>query len=192
LRARTHARTPALWHLPPDTGDFTGRADYVRDVARLLTSSRQVSGTVVPIAAISGKPGIGKTTLAVHVAHRVRDDFPDGQMYSTLRGAEAQAADPADVLAGFLRELDVDGGDVPQGLDERARMYRTRLAGRRILVVLDNAMDEAQVRPLLPGSAGCAVLVTSRTRLAGLAGALVSAGRDAARASHRDACHYHR
>ena len=79
-------------------------------------------------------------------------------------------ADPADVLAGFLRELGVDGGDIPEGIDERARMYRAQLAGQRVLVVLDDAADESQVRPLLPGSAGCAVLVTSRSRLSALAG----------------------
>lgn len=116
------------------------------------------------------KPGIGKTTLAIHVAHKLRDEFPDGQMYANLRGGEVKAADPASVLAGFLRELDVDGRDIPEDLDERARMYRTLLAGQRVLLVLDNAVDENQVRPLLPGGVGCAVLLTSRSRLAGLAG----------------------
>lgn len=159
-------RQPML-HLPPDTDDFAGRADQVRELAGFLSAPR----TTIPVTVISGKPGVGKTTLAIHVAHKVRDEFPDGQMYANLRGGDATAADPAGVLAGFLRELEVDGNDIPEGLDERSRMYRTLLAGRRVLVVLDNAVDESHVRPLLPGGPGCAVLLTSRARLAGLAGA---------------------
>jgi tetratricopeptide (TPR) repeat protein len=124
----------------------------------------------LPIVCVSGQGGAGKTALAIHVAHQVGGDFPDGQLYVNLRGADASAQDPADVLAGFLRELGVDGDDIPEGIDERARMYRALLAGQCILVVLDDAADEAQVRPLLPGSAGCAVLVTSRSRLSALAG----------------------
>src|SRR4029450_13637306 len=92
------------------------------------------------------------------------------QLYANLRGAQAHALDPAEVLASFLRELGVDSAVVPEHLDERARMFRARLAGRRVLVVLDNASSEAQVRPMQPGSPGCAVLVTSRTRMAALAG----------------------
>lgn len=168
---RTGSRPRALRHLPRDIDDFTGRAGQVRDITALLADRLLRSSTAVPIAAISGKPGIGKTTLAIHVAHTVRDQFPDGQIYCNLHGAEAQDADPAEVLAGFLRDLDVDCQDIPTGLDERARMYRTRLAGQRILVVLDNAANESQVRPLLPGDTACAVLATSRSRLAGLAGA---------------------
>jgi tetratricopeptide (TPR) repeat protein len=160
-----------LLHLPPDTRDFTGRAEQVDEVARLITAAATSSGTALPIVCLSGQPGIGKTTLAIHVAHRVGGVFPDGQLYTDLRGADARGHEPADVLAGFLRDLGVDGPDIPEGLDERARMYRAQLAGRRILVVLDNAADEAQVRPLLPGSPGCAVLVTSTSRLAALAGA---------------------
>ena len=120
------------------------------------------------ISAIAGKAGVGKTALAVRVAHRLRPRFPDGQLYVNLRGAEAQALDPAEVLAGFLRALGVEGAVIPEGLEERVRLYRSRLADRRVLVVLDNAASEAQVRPLLPGSHGCAVLVTSRARLGGL------------------------
>jgi len=115
---------------------------------------------------LSGQAGIGKTTLAIHVAHRVGGEFPDGQLYANLRGADARGQDPAEVLAGFLRELGIGGTDIPEGLDERARMYRAQLAGRWMLVVLDNAANEAQVRPLPPGSAGCAVLITSTSRLA--------------------------
>jgi hypothetical protein len=160
----------ALLHLPADINDFTGRYEQADKVSRLVTAEGGRSHTAVPITVISGKPGIGKTALALHVAHKVSDQFPDGQMYANLRGAEADAQDPAEVLAGFLRELGVDGSDIPERVDDRARMYRARLADRRVLVVLDNAVDEAQVRPLLPGAAGCAVLVTSRSRMAALAG----------------------
>jgi len=160
----------ALLQLPPDIGDFTGRAEQVDQVARLIAAAAGSSQKALPIICLSGQPGVGKTTLAVHVAHKIGDEFPDGQLYTDLHGADARAQDPADVLAGFLRELGVDGADIPEGIDERARMYRARLAGQRVLVMLDNATDEAQVRPLLPGSSGCAVLVTGRSRMAALAG----------------------
>ena len=160
----------ALLHLPPDTRDFTGRAEQVSEVTRLIAAAA-AWGTALPIVCLSGQAGVGKTTLAIHVAHRVGGEFPDGQLYANLRGSDARGQDPAEALAGFLRELGVDGTDIPEGLDERARMYRANLAGQRMLVVLDNAADEAQVRPLLPGSLGCAVLVTSTSRLAALAGA---------------------
>ena len=161
----------ALLHLPPDIRDFTGRAEQVGEVTRLIAAAAASSGTALPIVCLSGQAGVGKTTLAIHVAHRISGEFPDGQLYTNLRGTDARGQDPADVLAGFLRELGVDGTDIPEGLDERARMYRAQLAGRRMLVMLDNAADEAQVRPLLPGSPGCAVLVTSTSRMAALAGA---------------------
>ena len=161
----------ALLHLPADINDFTGRHEQADKVSRLVTAEGGRSNAAVPITVISGKAGIGKTALALHVAHKIGDQFPDGQMYANLRGAEVDAQDPAEVLAGFLRELGVDGTDIPERVDDRARMYRARLADRRVLVVLDNAVDEAQVRPLLPGTAGCAVLVTSRSRMAALAGA---------------------
>ena len=160
-----------LLHLPPDIRDFTGRGDQVAQVCRLITGTALSDQTAPPIVCLSGQGGTGKTALAVHVAHRVGGDFPDGQLYTSLRRADSSPLDPAEVLAGFLRELGIDGADIPEGIDERARMYRAQLAGSRILVVLDDASDEAQVRPLLPGSAGCAVLVTSRPQLAALAGA---------------------
>jgi DNA-binding SARP family transcriptional activator/tetratricopeptide (TPR) repeat protein len=151
--------------LPPDIEDFTGRQAAVAQVRRLLDTER---ATAIVISAIAGKAGVGKTALAVHVAHRLRPHFPDGQLYVNLRGAEDQALDPAEVLAGFLRAIGVEGGVIAEGLEERVRQYRSRLAGRRSLVVLDNAASEAQVRPLLPASHGCAALVTSRAHLGGL------------------------
>jgi DNA-binding SARP family transcriptional activator/tetratricopeptide (TPR) repeat protein len=151
--------------LPPDIDDFTGRQAAVAQVQRLLERER---ATAIVISAIAGKAGVGKTALAVRVAHRLRPRFPDGQLYVNLRGAEAQVLDPAEVLAGFLRALGIEGARIPEGLEERVRQYRSRLADRRVLVMLDDAASEAQVRPLLPGSQGCAALVTSRARLSGL------------------------
>ena len=151
--------------LPPDIDDFTGRQAAIAHVQELLEREQ---ATAIVISAIAGKAGVGKTALAVRVAHRLRPRFADGQLYVNLRGIEAQALDPADVLAGFLRALGVEGAVIPDGLEERVRLYRSQLADRRALVLLDNAASEAQVRPLFPASPGCAVLVTSRARLSGL------------------------
>ena len=136
-----------------------------------LLSGTGASGDpgAVRIAVVAGAGGLGKTSLAVHAAHRVRRRFPDGQLYVDLLGATAAPLLPADVLARFLRDLGVDGRDIPVDEDERAARYRTTLARRRMLVVLDNARDAAQVRPLLPGSASSAVLVTTRSRMPDLA-----------------------
>ena len=123
----------------------------------------------VRIAVVAGAGGLGKTSLAVHAAHRVRRRFPDGQLYVDLLGATANPLPAGDVLARFLRDLGVDGRDIPVDEDERAARYRTTLARRRMLVVLDNARDAAQVRPLLPGTASSAVLVTTRSRMPDLA-----------------------
>ena len=118
----------------------------------------------VRIAVVAGTAGFGKTVLAVRTAHQVRDLFPDGQLYVALSGASAGPAAPGEVLARLLRDLGVDGDKIPVGDEERAALYRTRLTGRRVLILLDDAKDVAQVRPLLPGSASCAVLVTTRNR----------------------------
>jgi DNA-binding SARP family transcriptional activator/tetratricopeptide (TPR) repeat protein len=156
--------------LPADIGDFTGRETHVTHLCKMLIQGDAASGPgAVRIAVVAGAAGLGKTTLAVHAAHQVRAHFPDGQLYVDLSGASSQPAAPGEVLARFLRDLGVDGDKVPARDDERAALYRTRLTGRRVLVVLDNAKDAAQVRPLLPGSASCAVLVTTRTRTADLA-----------------------
>ena len=154
--------------LPPDIEDFTGR-ELALERLHARVKGRRRGSTAVVITATVGKAGVGKTTLAVHAAHQLRSVFPDGQLYVNLRGVEAQALDPAGVLGGFLRALGVDGRLIPDAVDERVRLYRSLMADRRALVLLDNAADEAQVRPLLPGGAGDVVLITSRARLAGLA-----------------------
>jgi DNA-binding SARP family transcriptional activator/predicted negative regulator of RcsB-dependent stress response len=162
---RQPASPPRPCQLPPDIDDFTGRQAAVAQVQRLLERKQ---ATAIVISAIAGKAGVGKTALAVRVAHRLRPRFPDGQLYVNLRGAEAQALDPAEVLAGFLRALGIDGRAIPERLHERVSLYRSVLGDRCVLVVLDNAADEAQVRPLLPAGGGCAALVTSRPSLGGL------------------------
>ena len=123
------------------------------------------------ISAIDGLAGIGKTALAVHFAHRVAAGFPDGQLFVNLRGFDPDQppAAPGDVLAGFVRALGADSSQAPADLDELAAMYRSLLNGRRVLVVLDNAASAGQVRPLLPGTASCLAIVTSRNTLSGLA-----------------------
>ncbi|MGH3245334.1 MAG: AfsR/SARP family transcriptional regulator [Trebonia sp.] len=156
--------------LPADIGDFTGRRTHVEHLCALLLGGNVASGPgAVRIAVVNGAGGLGKTTLAVHAAHQVRSQFPDGQLYVDLLGASPQSAAPGEVLARFLRDLGIEGDRVPVRDDERAALYRTTLTGRRVLILLDNAKDAAQVRPLLPGSSSCAVLVTTRNRTSDLA-----------------------
>ncbi|MEU5712978.1 MULTISPECIES: AfsR/SARP family transcriptional regulator, partial [Streptomyces] len=155
--------------LPADLPGFTGRDEALRQAATLAASR----DGALRVLAIDGMPGIGKTTLAVHFAHRVARDFPDGQLYADLRGfaPDGEPVEPGDVLAGFLDALGVAQHRVPASPEMRSALYRSVLAGRRVLVVLDNAWDTNQVRPLLPGTPECMVVVTSRGRLTGLASA---------------------
>ena len=161
---------PSPEQLPADVADFTGRDEQVKHLCNLLAGPGASSDPgAVRIAVVAGAGGLGKTSLAVHAAHRVRRKFPDGQLYVDLLGATSNPVPAGDVLARFLRDLGVDGRDIGVDEAERAARYRTTLARRRMLVVLDNARDAAQVRPLLPGTASSAVLVTTRSRMPDLA-----------------------
>ncbi|GAA3849193.1 hypothetical protein GCM10022243_13970 [Saccharothrix violaceirubra] len=162
---RTQHQVPA--QLPPDIADFTGRTDHLATLEALLRPDPDRSSAAA--AVISGMAGVGKTALAVHAGHRLRAGFPDGQCYLDLRGTSAPVR-PHDALAKLLTGLGVPARDVPSDVDERVRLYRSRLADRRVLVVLDNAVGEQQIRPLLPGNPQCGVLVTGRARLSALPG----------------------
>ena len=155
--------------LPAGPAQFTGRAAELNTLTGLLNED-DAAGTVV-ICAVGGTAGVGKTALAVHWAHRVAHRFPDGQLYVNLRGfgPTGAPADPAEAIRAFLETLGADRERIPVSLDGQAALYRSLLAGKRVLIVLDNARDASQVRPLLPASPGCLVLVTSRRQLAGLA-----------------------
>ena len=157
--------------LPAVAPHFAGREAALAELDTLLLEAPDPAVTV--ISAVGGMAGVGKTALAVRWAHRVADRFPDGQLYVNLRGFDPLGApvEPAAAIRAFLESLGVSAERIPADVDAQAGLYRSLLAGRRVLVVLDNARDETQVRPLLPGSPSCLVLVTSRTRLTGLAAA---------------------
>ena len=166
---------PVPAQLPADVAGFVGRTDQLSRLGKLLDGGDRPA-TVV-ISAIAGTAGVGKTALAVHWAHASLDRFPDGQLYVNLRGFDpgGTVAMPGEVVRFFLDALDVPAQLVPEGLDAQSALYRSLLAERRMLVLLDNARDAEQVRPLLPGTSSCLVLVTSRNQLTGLiagAGAL--------------------
>ncbi|MGZ3141346.1 AfsR/SARP family transcriptional regulator [Lentzea chajnantorensis] len=151
--------------LPADIPDFVGRDEAVALIIALLRTAQGV-----PVVTLAGPPGVGKTALAVHAAHRMRSDFPDGQLYVNLRGyAPGPPLSAVDVLPRFLRALGTEPDQVPLDQDEQEAMFRSTLTGQRVLLLLDNASSAEQIRPLLPGSPGCAVLVTSRDTLRGLA-----------------------
>ncbi|NUP47735.1 MAG: tetratricopeptide repeat protein [Catenulispora sp.] len=168
-----HPGRPAVVprQLPADTALFTGRE---LELGHLLSLAEHAAGKTAPGAAvigtIDGMGGVGKTALAVHAGHLLAGHFPDGQLLLDLHGFSGDTApqEPGEALAGLLGALGVPPGQIPAQLEARAALYRERMAGTRTLVVLDNAVDEAQVRPLLPASAGCLVLVTSRRHLKAL------------------------
>jgi transcriptional regulator with XRE-family HTH domain len=152
--------------IPMAPSHFSGRERELWALsAQLDDDPRTVALTV-----ICGPPGVGKTALAVHWAHRVSDRFPDGQLYVDLRGGQDRAAalSPAEAILGFLEAFNLPPARIPAGLDARAALYRSLLAGKKVLIVLDGARDAEQVLPLLPGGAGCLVVVTSRNGLIGL------------------------
>ncbi|MFE3181734.1 BTAD domain-containing putative transcriptional regulator [Streptomyces violascens] len=169
----TRQRPPIVpAQLPMDVPGFIGRVDELTRLHRILAEARQ-HPTAVVISAVSGMAGVGKTTLALHWAQRVRREFPDGQLYVNLRGFDpgGTPVGPERAVRDFLEALGVSAAQMPGTLNAQVGLYRSMLAGRRMLVVLDNARDADQVRPLLPGSPGCLTLITSRNSLTGLAAA---------------------
>ncbi|MEU6142931.1 BTAD domain-containing putative transcriptional regulator [Streptomyces sp. NPDC047081] len=167
--ARAPAPTVVPAQLPHPLSGFVGREEALERLDAMLPDSATTRGTVV-VSAIGGTAGVGKTALAVHWAHRVRDRFPDGQLYVNLRGYDpgGRAVRPSDAIRGFLDALGVPPERVPVDPQSQAGLYRSLLANRRMLVLLDNAQDADHVRPLLPGSPDCLSVITSRNRLTGL------------------------
>lgn len=156
--------TPVPRQLPPDLPHFVGRDEQYDRAVDLLTRTGTAPATIL----ISGLSGVGKTSLAVHVAHAVASSFPDGQLFAELGGDPSGRPSPADVLASFLRAFGTPASEIPSDPAERLQAYRTLLADKRVLVVLDDAVAAGQVRPLLPSGCGCAAIVTSRSVLSGL------------------------
>ncbi|WP_228977546.1 AfsR/SARP family transcriptional regulator [Streptomyces sp. DH12] len=161
--------------LPGGVAEFVGREREVAVLTEVLAPGGRPAdrdGTAlpaagrVPVAEVVGAGGTGKTALALHVAHGCRPAFPDGQLYINLRGLHTDPVPPEEALARFLRELGTPGPAIPDGLEERAEKYRALLADRRVLIILDDAASAAQIRPLMPGTGSCAVVVTSRSRVA--------------------------
>lgn len=157
--------------MPAPVRQFVGRQTELASLTRPLGPALTCAPTAMMTVVVSGTAGVGKTALALYWAHQVASRFPDGQLYVNLQGfgPSGTPTEPALVVRGFLDGLGVAKERIPAGLDAQAALYRSLLVGKQMLVVLDNARDEAQVRPLLPGSAGCLVIVTSRSQLAGLA-----------------------
>lgn len=161
---------PAVHQLPFTVVDFTGRQPETERLRTLLGSASGTAGGTARVAVVTGLARVGKTALVLQVAHQLCRHFPDGQLYVDLRGVKPDRLESVNVLGRFLRALNVTAS-LPEDVDERAALYRSVVAGRRILVVLDDVADEPQIRLLLPGGPGCAVLVISRLRLEALEGA---------------------
>lgn len=165
--------SPPAWtapfQLPADVPDFVGRTDLITRIRELTAGRDEDNQPSVPIVVLSGAPGAGKTALAVHAAHRLRADYPDGALWVNLRGYSTSPPLAAtDALGRFLRALGVPTENIPHEVDEQSTLLRTLLAGRKVVLVLDNAASPEHIRPLLPAESSCAVLVTSRNNLPGL------------------------
>lgn len=168
-QAATGSARATTTDLPFDLEDFTGRSAQVEQLTKVLD---EAVGRAVTLSAIGGMGGVGKTVLAVHAARLMADRFPDGRLYLNLRGNSGrEPLTPLEALTVLLQALDVPAGDIPSDLDRASARYRTALAGKRVLVLLDDAANSAQVSPLIPGTAGCSALITSRNRLTDLSGA---------------------
>lgn len=172
LSVRPSRPDPSLWRppaqLPGGLPGFTGRTDELTALDQTMVAINRRTAPVISV--VSGTAGVGKTALAVHWAHRIRDEFPDGQLYVNLRGFSAAGTvmDPAQAVQRFLDAFEIPPQRVPADVQAQVALYRSLLANRRVLVVLDNARDADQVRPLLPGSPGCLTIVTSRNQLSSL------------------------
>jgi DNA-binding SARP family transcriptional activator/tetratricopeptide (TPR) repeat protein len=162
--------TPAPHQLPPANGNLFGRADLLGRLAERLALAGPEASRYLRIVTVTGPAGTGKTAIALQLAHSLRDAFPDGQMFALLREGDGRPRERSSVLERFLQSFGVAASNLPSELDDRAALYRSWLADRRVILVLDDAVSVAQVQPLLPGSPSCAVIITSRGRLAGLSG----------------------
>ena len=174
LTELTHSRSEVVpRQLPAAIPDFTGRSGELAVLNKLMRKATRCRGGTVLISALRGTAGVGKTALALHWAHQVADQFPDGQLYVNLRGhgPSGSPLTSAEAIRGFLFALGVSAADIPPEPDTQTALYRTLLAGRKMLIVLDSARDADQIRPLLPGTPGCLVLVTSRSKLTSLVAA---------------------
>jgi hypothetical protein len=168
-RARTGRAAAATRTLPRDIGSFTGRQRELQELVDAAVGAAE-SGAVVSVHAIGGMAGIGKTAFAVHAAHRLADRFPGGQIFLPLHGHTPgqRPVDPADALASLLLTSGIPAAQIPPGVEARMALWRDRLAGQQLLLVLDDAASSEQVLPLLPGAGGNLVLVTSRRHLSAL------------------------
>ncbi|BFU45613.1 class III lanthionine synthetase LanKC [Krasilnikovia sp. MM14-A1004] len=172
VQDRFRATVPRL--LPPVIGDFVGRVEEISFIRQVLTREAERADAVVPMVAICGPGGVGKTTLSVRVAHNLREQYPDGQLYVNLRGMDPnEPVEAFEALGRFLRALGVTGLALPDDLDQRAELYRDLLANRRVLVLLDNAAGDDQASALIPGSPTCGVIINSRRRIGATLGAAV-------------------
>ena len=176
----SHSSLGVRYSLPPDTAAFTGRDEELTQIIAAVMDAAGAGG-VVAVRAIDGMPGVGKTALVVHVAHLLRHQFPDRQLFINLHAHTPgrESVRPEDALAGLLTAVGADPRFLPGDLDGRVAMWRDKMAGQRALLVLDNAASSGQVAPLLPGAEGCLVLVTSRRHLGDLPGAVTSVLLDA-------------